>query len=68
MLEDEKVSVFLQSPCPVGTAAEQERFRKKLASGILALPLTQKAQCVVGSVGLWRKQMLIESIHEVYVS
>lgn len=50
MLEDEKVSVFLQSPCPVGTAAEQERFRKKLASGILALPLTQKAQCVVGSV------------------
>lgn len=50
MLEDEKVSVFLQSPCPVGTAAEQERFRKKLASGILALPLTQKAQCVVGFV------------------
>lgn len=27
MLEDEKVSVFLQSPCPVGIAAAQECFQ-----------------------------------------
>ena len=27
MLEDEKVSVFLQSPCPVGTAAGQDAAR-----------------------------------------
>lgn len=42
MLEDEKVSVFLQSPCPVGTAAGQERFHKTFAPEILTLPVTQK--------------------------
>lgn len=39
MLEDEKVSVFLQSPCPVGTAAGQE---KKFVPETLTLPGTQK--------------------------